>query len=82
MGGWIVGWTIGGVVVALVVALLLLLIRGASRAGVKAGNILRALEASRDNTAGLWSVDTTNKTARRITNAATAARQHLESKGA
>ncbi len=81
MGGWIVGWVIGGVVVALVVALLLLMIRGATRAGVKAGNILGALQASRDNTAGLWSVDATNKTARRITSAATAARLHLESKG-
>ena len=82
MGGWIVGWDIGAVVVALVVALLLLLIRGAARAGVKAGNILQALEESRDNTAGLWSLDATNKTARRITAAATAARLHLESKGA
>lgn len=82
MGGWIVGWVIGGVVVALVVALLLLMIRGAHRAGVKAGNVLSALEASRDNTAALWSVDATNKTARRITKAATAARLHIESKGA
>ena len=82
MGGWIVGWVIGAVVVGLVVALLLMMIRGAHRAGVKAGNVLAALEASRDNTAGLWSVDVTNKTARRITKAATAARLHLESKGA
>ncbi len=81
MGGWIVGWSIGAVVVVALVVLLLLMIRGAARAGVKAGNILVALEQSRDNTAGLWSVDATNKTARRITNAATAARLHLESKG-
>lgn len=81
MGGWIVGWTIGTIVVLALVALLLTMIRGASRAGVKAGNILEALERSRDNTAGLWSVDVTNKTARRITTAATAARLHLESKG-
>ena len=82
MSGWILGWAIGGVVVLLVVALLLLMIRGAARAEVKAGNILSALEAGRDNTAALWSVDDTNKTARRITAAATAARHHLESKGA
>ena len=81
MGGWIVGWSIGTVVVLLVVALLLLMIRGAHRAGIKAGNVLAALEASRDNTAALWSVDTTNRTARRITEAATSARLHLESKG-
>lgn len=81
MGGWVVGWSIGTVVVLALVGLLLTMIRGAGRAGVKAGNILKALEQSRDNTAGLWSVDATNKTARRITNAATAARLHLESKG-
>lgn len=81
MGGWIVGWVTSGVVVALVVALLLLMIRGAARAGVKAGNILRALESSRDNTSGLWAVNDTNTTVRRITSAATVARLHLESKG-
>lgn len=81
MGGWIVGWSIGGVVVLVLVAILLTMIRGATRAGVKAANILAALEESRDNTAGLWAVDTTNKTARRITTAATSARLHIESKG-
>ena len=81
MGGWIIGWSIGAVVVVALVVLLLLMIRGAHRAGVKAGNILAALESGRDNTAALWAVDATNKTARRITNAATAARLHLESKG-
>ena len=81
MGGWIVGWSIGAVIVLALVALLLTMIRGATRAGVKAGNILAALEQSRDHTAGLWAVDITNKTARRITNAATAARLHIESKG-
>lgn len=80
MTGWIVGWAIGGVVVALVVVLLLLMIQGASRALVKAGNILAALEAGRDNTDGLWKVDDTNKAIRRITRSATAAREHLESK--
>lgn len=80
MGGWIVGWLIGLVVVLAVVGLLATMIRSAGRAGVKAGNILAALEEGRNNTAALWSVDATNKTARRITNAATAARLHLESK--
>ncbi len=81
MTGWVIGWIIGGLVVALVVALLLMMINGAARAGVKAGNILAALEASRDNTDGLWKVDETNQAIRRITKAATAARVHLESKG-
>jgi hypothetical protein len=81
MGGWIVGWWIGLIVVLAVVGLLVTMIRSAARAGVKAGNILAALEAGRDNTAALWAVDNTNKTARRITNSATAARLHLESKG-
>lgn len=82
MSGWVIGWIIGAIVVALVVALLLLMISGASRAGVKAGNILAALESARDNTAPLWEVNTTNRTVDRITVAATAAREHLASKGA
>ena len=80
--GWWIGWGIGVVVVALVVVLLLLMIRGAGRAVTKAGNILRALEQARDNTSALWALDATNRTAERITSAATAARNHLESKGA
>lgn len=76
--GWYIGWAIGLVVVVLVVVLLLLMIRGASRAGDKAQSIIEALNASRDNTAGLWNVDTTNRTIMDITASATAARQYLE----
>ncbi len=82
MSGWSIGWIVGTIVVALVVALLLLMIRGAARAGAKAGNILSALESARDNTAPLWEINTTNRTVDRITAAATAAREHLASKGA
>ena len=82
MTGWWIGWGIGAVVVVLVVALLLLMIRGAGRAVVKAGNVLAALEASRDNTAALWQVDDINRHVTRITRAATTARKHLASKGA
>lgn len=82
MSGWLIGWIIGGGVVALVVALLLLMIRGASRTVVRAGNVRDALEASRDNTAGLWHVNEVNHNATRIVKAATAAREHLASKGA
>ena len=82
MTGWWIGWIVGGVVVALVVALLLLMIRGASRAVTKAVNVVGALEAARDNTAGLWRVNEVNHNLTRIVRAATAAREHLASKGA
>ncbi len=82
MTGWWIGWIAGGIVVALVVVLLLLMIRGASRAVTKAVNVVGALEASRDNTAGLWQVNEVNNNATRIVRAATAAREHLASKGA
>lgn len=82
MTGWWIGWIIGAVVVLLVVALLLLMIKGAGRAVVKAGNVVAALEASRDNTAGLWNVNDVNHDVTRIVRAATAAREHLAAKGA
>lgn len=82
MTGWWIGWIVGGAVVALVVVLLLLMIRGASRAVVRALNVLDALEVSRDNTAGLWRVNEVNHNATRIVRAAAAARRHLASKGA
>ena len=78
--GWVIGYVIGGVIVALVVVLLLLMIRGASRAADKAGEILAALEQSRDNTAPLWAVDDVNRAIERITDDAAAVRTHLASK--
>ncbi len=80
MSGWVVGWAIGAIVVVLVVALLVLMIRGAARAAGKAEEIVSALGDARANTAGLWQLDGTNQTAARIVAAATAAREHLESK--
>lgn len=77
--GWIIGWSIGLVVVLLVVVLLLLMIRGASRAAIKADAIVAALNESEANTAGLWNVDTTNRTIVDITNSARSAREYLES---
>lgn len=76
--GWIIGYTIGVVVVLLVVALLLLMIRGAKKAADQAGEIVVALQAARDNSAGLWDVGVTNSTVAGITRSATAAREHLE----
>jgi hypothetical protein len=79
--GWIVGWAIGLAVVVLVVVLLLLLRRGAFRAANKAESIVDAFNESRDNTEGLWNVDTTNRTIVDITSSARAAREYLESAG-
>lgn len=77
--GWIIGWAVGLAVVALVVLLLVLLIRGASRAANKAEAIVVAFNEARDNTAGLWDVDTANRTIVEIISSAKAAREHLES---
>ena len=77
MNGWLIGWAIGGAVVVIVVVLLLLMIRGASRAGDKAEEILAALQEARDNTAGLWKVADTNAAAARIVGAAGTAREAL-----
>ena len=77
--GWIVGWAIGLAVVALVVLLLVLLTRSASRAATKAEAIVAAFNDARDNTEGLWNVDTTNRTIVDITSSARDAREYLES---
>jgi len=77
--GWIVGWAIGLAAVVLVVLLLMLLIRGASRAANKAEAIVAAFNEARENTAGLWNVDTTNRTIVDVTSAARATREYLES---
>ena len=77
--GWYLGWGIGLVFVVIVVALLLLMIRGASRAGDKAESIVEAFNVARENTAGLWNVDTTNRTIVDITSSARSAREYLES---
>lgn len=78
-GGWIIGWAVGLAAVALVVLLLMLLIRGASRAANKAEAIVAAFNEARENTAGLWNVDATNRTIVDVTAAARATREHLES---
>lgn len=77
--GWYVGWGVGLLFVVIVVVLLLLMIRGASRAGDKAESIVEAFDVARENTSGLWNVDTTNRTIVDITKSAAAAREYLES---
>lgn len=78
--GWVIGYTIGGLCVLAVVVLLLLMIWGAHRAAVKAEAILTALQQCRDNTAPLWAVNDVNAAVERITDGATAVRQHLAAK--
>lgn len=75
--GWAIGWIVGAVIVIVVVALLLLMTRGAARAAEKAEAIVDALHDARDNTAGLWRLDTTNHAVERIVQAAGDARAHL-----
>jgi hypothetical protein len=82
MDGWMLGFTVGAVVTLAVVVLLLLMIRGARRVLAKAEAILAALHATRDHTAGLWELPTTNATVGRIVDAATDARVALEQRGA
>ena len=80
--GWLIGYVVGGALVVVVVVLLLLMIRGATRAPVKAEAIRDALLEGRDNTAPLWAVNDVNVAIERITDGATAVREHLASKGA
>jgi hypothetical protein len=77
MTGWIIGWTIGGVVVLVVVALLLILIVSARKIAAQAGDILVALDESRERTLGLWEVDSINSHLESIGSAAAAARRVL-----
>lgn len=77
MNGWILGYLIGAVVVLLVVALLLSMIVFARRTAEKAEAIEGHLLAARDRTAGLWEVQTTTLTAKRIVDAAARARVAL-----
>lgn len=77
MNGWILGILIGAVVVLVVVVVLLLMIAGARRTAEKAEAVLAGLNDVRDNTAGLWQLGVTVKTAERIAQAAADARRCL-----
>ncbi|MFP5332604.1 MAG: hypothetical protein ACLGHX_09650 [Acidimicrobiia bacterium] len=79
--GWLVGYVVGVTVVVVVAALALTLIVQARKIGDQAGDILAALERSRDNTAPLWAVDTVNRALYRIRDAAVTARTVLVRSG-
>ncbi|MDP3984190.1 MAG: hypothetical protein Q8Q52_04190 [Acidimicrobiia bacterium] len=75
--GWIIGWVVGGVVVVIVVALLLVLIVSARKIASQAGDILAALDDSRERTLGLWDVDDVNAHLDSIRSSTAAARRVL-----
>lgn len=77
MVDWNIGYAVGLGLVVVVVVLLVVLIIGASRAATRAETIAASLAQSRDNTAGLPGLHTTNRVANRIVASATAAREHL-----
>jgi hypothetical protein len=81
MGPWAIGYAIGIGVVLVVVVVLLLMIVGARRTLANAQTILSNLEETRETTAALWAVETTNHTAARIVQGAVRAREALEREG-
>jgi hypothetical protein len=81
MSGWVIGFGLGLVVVLAVVVLLVLMIAGARSVAARAEAIHAALIDARDNTAGLWLLETTNSTATRLVEHATGARTSIEGSG-
>lgn len=75
--GWLIGYIIGGAVVVIVAVLAITLILQARKIGAQAADILRALEAGRDNTAGLWEVDDVNRSLDTVRKSARSARLTL-----
>jgi len=75
MTAWVIGWVIGGVVVVIVVVLLLVLILSARKIAAQAGDILAALDSSRERTLGLWEVDAVNEHLDSIRSATATARK-------
>jgi hypothetical protein len=78
VSGWVIGFAIGAIVVVIVVVLLLVLITLARRIAGRAEAILVALQAARDNTAGLGELTKTNRAVARINAGATTARETVE----
>ncbi|MEP6476448.1 MAG: hypothetical protein ABJC60_04165 [Actinomycetota bacterium] len=74
---WVVGWAIAVAIVIVVVLVVGRVIYLASRIRVQLVAILEALTDTRDNTAALWEVQTTNGVAEDILAAARQARSAL-----
>ncbi len=75
--GWVIGYVVGAVIVVAVAVLAITLILQARKIGKQAADIVDALERARDNTAGLWEVDSVNRSLDSIRAAARAARVAL-----
>lgn len=75
--GWVIGFAVGGVVVVIVATLAIILILEARKISNQAEEIHAALEAARDNTAGLWEVDSVNRSLRVVRDSAVSARMAL-----
>ncbi len=71
---WVIGYVVGALVVVVVAVLALTLILQARKIGEQAADVIAALERARDNTAGLWEVDTVNRSLENVRAAARAAR--------
>lgn len=76
--GWYIGIAIGVVVVLVVVAIAALLLRFAAQIRRQAGMATAALDAAQVNTASLWEVATTNRTAKAVLEGAIRAREAVE----
>lgn len=75
--GWIIGYGVGIAVVLVVAALAVILILEARKIHGQAEEIRASLEKARDNTAGLWAVDSVNRSLRVIRDSAVSARLAL-----
>lgn len=78
-GWWIFGWVVGAVVVVIAAALLLAIIALGKRIVRQAGEITEALDATRENTTGMWDVEETNIALIQVTGGLAAAREELSS---
>lgn len=79
--GWVIGYAIGVLVVVIVVVLATILILQARKIAAQAAGAVEALERARDNTQGLWEVDTVNRSLENVRTAARTARIALTGGG-
>ena len=74
---WTIGFAIAGAVVVVAAALLVTIIMLGRRIVVQAGNIIEALDATRENTNPLYDVAAVNHNIERITRGLRTAREGL-----
>lgn len=76
--GWYIGFILAAIVIVVVVILVATILNLASRIGVQARTVTRALDDCRRNTMALWDVPSVNAAIEDINNSAVAARGVLE----